>query len=86
MRSVHKTEASKGHGARRGAILEEEIGYLDRTVFGFKYVSLDLRPQAGSWFDKHSLERVLARDFEINPPLHCKSDRVIHTLTSTASG
>src|SRR5439155_19167906 len=76
--SFHEREPLEAYRADRGAVLEEEVGGFDRTVFRLQDVRPKLGPDTRAPANEHALERLLARDFEIDHELDGKFENVIH--------
>src|SRR4051794_40542415 len=58
--SIHETEPGKPHGADGGAVLEKEVGRLNRSGLCFHYVRPDLGPVLGALLDRRPLNWLLA--------------------------
>jgi len=82
VRLIHERETGKRHGPRSGAVLQEQVGYFDRTVLGFEHIGLDLCPQARSGPNKDPFQRLFAGDLYINQAIDQECDGVVHGSVS----
>src|SRR5439155_22741823 len=79
---VHEGKVLEPEPSGVGAVIEEQVGHLNRAILGFDHVGLDLRLPAGALADEHAFQPVLGGHFDVDGRIYHELDGVIHGSTS----